>query len=138
MCGTIDILLLAERARWQRLGDSFRGEASAFNASDLIYIAVIVIGFTVGLTILAKMAAREDNPRAVYRPRSLFRELCGAHGFSLSQRRLLWKLARAQNLAHPARIFLEPARWSESRLPKKLTARHDELLALRDHVFADP
>ena len=138
MRGTIDILLLAERARWQRLGDGFGGKASAFNAVDLIYAAVILIGFTLGLIILVKMAARGDNPQAVHRPRSLFRELCRAHGFSFSQRRLLWKLARDQNLAHPARMFLEPARWSKSRMPEKLTARYDELLALRDRVFAHP
>jgi hypothetical protein len=80
---------------------------------------------------------KRRSTRSYHHPRKLFNELCGVHDLDRSSQRLLWQLARAARLAHPAAIFVEPHRFEASQLPdgmQKHAARLDEL---RQKLFAE-
>ncbi len=132
----LHLFLLADRARWQRLGDNFRQGRSGVDFFDVLYATAIVIGFIAGMLVLARMASRGDKPRRNFQPRGLFRELCAAHALTRAECGLLARIAKSQNLEHPGRLFVEPARLADSRLPAALKESREELASLRTRLFA--
>jgi len=67
----------------------------------------------------------------------LFTELCRAHKLNWRQRWLLWRLARIEQLSHPARLFLEPEWYAAAGLPRELRHNAAQLNAIRARLFAD-
>jgi hypothetical protein len=132
-----NLLCLADRAQWQRLGDGFRKHATTIERSDILAGLAILIGFAIGVLILSRLAARAEKRRALYSPRALFRQLCDAHGVDRTGRRLLMFVARAQMLADPNRLFIEPDRLDVSLLPQEWQSHRAELAALRVRLGGD-
>lgn len=129
-------LALAEIDRFRSLGSRFRGRGAELRADDLVS-GLLLLAAAVGLIyLLSRLLVRQQRPRAFNKPAALFRALCRAHALDRRSRRLLWKLARWRRLDQPGRLFLDPEHFEAPRLSAELTARGEELQALRDRLFA--
>ncbi len=131
-----ELLILANRARWERLGDRFRTDRPAIEATDMIWLGVTALIAVLVVYVLSRATSTANQKRVIHSPRKLFRELSNAHGLDRSQRRLLETIARTQSLPMPAMIFIDPARLADQRLPKELRSRQ-EIVTLRATLFAD-
>jgi len=135
MSGTF-FFLLAEADRLRSMGSGFRSRRSSFDLGDGMTLLLVMTALVVALYLLSRYLNRRDGNQSYHSPRSLFRELCGAHGLSFHNRRLLKKLASIQNLADPTLLFLEPERFEESNIAGELRDHKADLLAIRDRIFA--
>ena len=79
--------------------------------------------------------ARLRRKRRKYSHDYLFADLCALHRLNRPTRNLLKQLARCYNLAHPARVFLEPVWLDPQRLPPLLHGRAKEIVKLRAELF---
>lgn len=100
------------------------------------------IGWMLALGVLAVIAglaywhaARMRRKRRQYSHDYLFADLCALHQLNRPARNLLAQLARYHNLAHPARMFLEPVWLDPQRLPPLLHSRAEEVVRLRAELF---
>ena len=133
---TTHIMLLAQRDRWERLGDRFRSGRS-FDGGDLAIWVGILAAVALTMFWLSRHVRQQETPRASRNPRTLFRELCSAHGLNRDQRRLLTQLADAHQLPHPAALFLEPERFAPEHVPSALKQDGRRLATLRKRLFKD-
>ena len=127
-------VLLADQSRFSHLGDRFRGDSS-FDSGDLLFVSLLLIGISLLVWILARVAHLLDRCR-FYGPLRLFLTLCYAHHLSWASRWMLWRFARSQRLAHPALVFVQPERFSATgrRLNAKQRAKLD---VLREKLFGE-
>ncbi len=109
------LILLAQQDRIADLGRNFRGANAELSYKDLLLASFIVIGVA-ALVALLKRLSRDTPRRAINSPRRLFRDLCRLHGLDRASRGLLRRLARQQQLDHPARLFVEPERFDPCNL----------------------
>jgi hypothetical protein len=128
--------MLAELDRFRSLGSRFRGRGAELRGDDWVS-GLLLLTAAIGLIcLLSRLLAHQQRPRAFNKSTALFRALCRAHALDHPARRLLWKLARWRKLDQPGRLFLEPEHFETSDLSAELTARGEELQALRDRLFA--
>jgi hypothetical protein len=85
----------------------------------------------------AALAALLARARGTYPRQGLFRDLCRAHGLDRAQRNLLERLAAAQGLSVPARLFLEPERFARAALGPSLSGEFEDVDAIRRIIFAE-
>ncbi len=128
--------LLAERSVLRDMGSGFREKREHFDATDLFFWFLIIIGIFVALAVLARILGRHDKHRLFNSSQGLFRSLCRAHELDRAARRLLQQIARAQGLNPPARIFLEPACFELARANPELEHRQGEIQRLARQLFA--
>lgn len=128
--------LLADVGLFRSMNQQFSGQNFRFGWTHLLVILLVIAAVTGGFWLLNRLA-RSDGQRVHHSPQGLFRELCRAHGLSLTNRRLLDQLARHQSLSDPARLFLEPERFEASQLGPLLEAHHARFAAIRDRIFAN-
>jgi len=131
----INTTLLAQSSRLEHLSRGFRGNRVRLDSEDLM----------VGLLVLAVLILLVWSATVVYGwisqlrrrpgPNRLFLRLCRAHRLRIGESVLLWKLARAQRLRDPARLFLEPERYEPAHLGTALRDQAEQLAALRDRLF---
>ena len=133
-----NVYLLADRSLFKDMGSGFRAKREHFDASDLLLWFGIVIGVFVVIGIVAKIVASRDKRQLYNSPRGLFRALCRAHGLDRPSRRLLSRIARAQELAQPARLFLEPERYSEAKVSEQFREERAAIELLRKKLFENP
>jgi len=133
-----NVYLLADRNLFKDMGSGFRDKREHFDASDLFLWFGIVIGVFVVIGIIAKIVARRDKRQLYNSPRGLFRALCRAHGLDRPSRRLLARIARAQELAQPGRLFLEPERYSEAKVSEQFREERGTIELLRKKIFQLP
>ena len=133
-----NVYLLADRSLFKDMGSGFRAKREHFDASDLFLWFGIVIGVFVVIGIIAKVVARRDKRQLYNSPRGLFRALCRAHGLDRPSRRLLARIARAQELTQPARLFLEPERYSEAKVSEQFREERAAIELLRKKLFEIP
>jgi len=130
--------LWAERSMLRDMGSGFREKREHFDATDLLFWFLLVIGIFVALAVLARILGRHDKHRLYNSPRALFRSLCRAHELDGAARRLLRQIARSQGLAPPARVFLEPACFEATRTSPELQHRQADINRLAKQLFAAP
>jgi hypothetical protein len=131
----IAYLLLAAKTRLEGLSSAFRGRRARLEPSEVfrgaaVLLAVLVAAFAVTRLVMACRRHIRRNPWW------LFLALCRAHRLRWRQRWLLWQVAKHQRMEHPARLFLEPARFEPAGLGPGLRRRVAELRGVRDQVFA--
>jgi hypothetical protein len=127
--------LLADRSALRDLGSGFREKREHFDATDLLFWFLIVVGIFVVLAVVARVLGRHDKHRLFNSPQALFKALCRAHELDRSARRLLLRIAHAQQLNPPARLFLEPALFDLQRLGPAFQSRQTEIEALAGKIF---
>jgi len=127
-------LLMAQIERFRGLEERFGGRQARLDSGDVINGLMLLAVAAAGVAILAYVA-RKDSAGAFNRPWALFRELCKAHKLTLSQRRLLAKLARYHELKDPARLFLERDLLASRELPPQLAARSEEVAVVKEKLF---
>jgi hypothetical protein len=137
-CLSQNCILFAQKTRLNNLGDTFRGRSNPLQKEDLVIALCVLGGILFAVWLLSKLPAFGQRSGSYNSPRRLFRGLCRAHGLGWSERRLLWQLAQAEQLADPARLFLEPERFDEVHLNDALCARAAELKEIRQRLFCDP
>ncbi len=137
MTSARELVLLAQRSSLFRdMGSGFREKREHFDATDLFFWFLIVIGIFVALGILARVLGRHDKHRLYNSPRALFRALCRAHALDRRDRRLLLQIAKSEQLNPPARLFLEPACFQLSRLGPEFQSRRTAIEDLAKKIFA--
>jgi hypothetical protein len=102
----------------------------------LLTLLVVLVGIVVALWVLAKVLQRYEKRRPMNSSLMLFWRLCRVHRLRWTQRWLLWRVARDQQLKDPARLFLEPERLDPCNLHGVLRLRGAQLNAIRSRLFA--
>ncbi|MBN1851776.1 MAG: hypothetical protein JW829_03600 [Pirellulales bacterium] len=130
-----DRLLLAQRDRWERLGDRFQSDRSIDWENVILWCALTAF-FAIGVILLVRFSHRKEKKTRTHDSQELFAELCRAHGLSWKMRRLLLRLAKEQGLSQPVTLFLNPDPFVQDRLPETLRSRSRQLAKLQDRLFA--
>lgn len=130
------MILLAQQDKFRGMASQFRkGGSIDFTPHDLV-ISLVVVAVVVGIVWLLARQLYGKERRVYNRPRSLFRELCRAHGLDSAGRRLLVELAKDQGVSQRAQLFLAPERFEAARLGPKLAPRENEIRALAERLFS--
>ncbi len=130
-------LLLARAARLHDMGSGFRGRQAQWQTSDVFFGLAVAAGVAAVVWALWYVNLRQQGGGQRSRPLGLFFELCRAHGLRFTDRWLLWRLARAEGLRDPARLFLESERFESADLPAVLRLRAGQLERLRQRLFPE-
>jgi len=128
-------LLFAKQDRVKDLYRGFRSSQSEAVGSEVVLGLVILGCIAVALVLISWFLHWQQRRRCYCSPRQLFLSLCRAHHLRWKEYWWLWQLARQQQLADPARVFLEPERFETSRIPPSLRARASVLQSLRARLF---
>lgn len=130
-----NLLLLAQRAQWERLGDRFQRQHSV-DWNGLVLWGAVAVAFVVVMIFLSRRMNHKEENRETDDPLALFLSLCRVHGLNRPSRQLLTQLAVAHGLTQPATLFLEPDRFTKDRLPKSLQGKAKQLEMLCDQLFS--
>lgn len=131
----INTMLLAQSSRLEHLSREFRGNRVRLDSEDLM-VGLLVLAVLILLAWSATVAyGWFSQLRRRPGPKRLFLRLCRAHRLRIGEIVLLWKLARAQRLRDPARLFLEPERYEPAHLGNALRHQAERLASLRDRLF---
>ena len=103
--------ILAQQGGYGDLGSKLHGRRARWETSDVLIWTAVAIAIVLGIWMLARLAARQDESRRINNPWALFRSLAKAHGLNRTSRRILKQLAHWQRLEHPGRLFVEPERF---------------------------
>ena len=128
---------LAEQDRMQDLFRAFRATQAREGMDQVLYVLLIVTIIAAVALVVSRIIRSRKRRRGYASPLGLFLELCRAHKLKWSQRWLLWRLARIEQLSEPARLFLEPEWYAAGSLPRELRQRAGQLKSIRDRLFAD-
>ena len=131
------MFLPAEEDRMQGLFRAFRAAQAREGTDEVLYRLMILAGIVVAIFILLLVVNSRRRQKSYASPCGLFFSLCRAHKLNLKDRWLLWRLARLEQLADPARLFLEPEWFVASSLPGPLLHRAKQLKSIRDRLFAN-
>jgi len=130
-------LLLGQIDKWEEMGRDFRTDHTKLDPTLItasIVTLLVVIVFLWGLT---RLFNRQEGRRLYNSPKQLFRSLCRAHELDRAQCRLLLQIARTQNVAQPASLFLEPERLDSAVRQPQFKGQEDSLRQLRARLFTD-
>jgi len=130
-------ILIAQQNRLDSLSRGFKGRRTQINMDDVVIGLVIVLCIAVAIWLLGRLTNVLDKRTSFRGPRRLFLSLCKAHRLRWTDRWLLWRLAAAQKLREPARLFLEPKLFDPARLSTLTPARASQLIELRNTLFAE-
>lgn len=129
-------LLLANRTRIEQLSAGFRANQENATPQDLLVGLTVLVGTAAALLLLLRILDRcQRGHRHVNRPLRLFLTLCKAHELTWPERWLLWRVARAQRLRDPGRLFLEPERLDPTNLSPSLRLHGHQLRQIRERLF---
>ena len=92
-------------------------------------------GLAVLLIVLAKLFPSNEKTKTINSPLRLFWALCRAHRLKLSQRWLLWRIARDYELKDPALLFVEPELLDVDMLDAGLAGRAAAIKSLHERLF---
>jgi hypothetical protein len=119
----------------QGLSDEFRHRQ--LTLAHVLLGAAVLLGVIIAASAISSVLKSRDPYRIVNSPLRLFWELCRAHKLRWRECWWLWRLARAERLRDPARLFLEPERFDPAQLGPALARRQRELTSIRNRLFAD-
>jgi hypothetical protein len=128
---------LAEQDRMQDLFRAFRATQAREGMEEIVYGLMILAGIVIAIFFLSAAINHRRQREGYASPLGLFLNLCRAHKLKWSERWLLWRLARIEQLSEPARLFLEPEWFANSSLPGELRQHAAKLKSIRDRLFAD-
>jgi hypothetical protein len=128
-------IALAGRTRGDSLSESFRNH-TGLGRDDTLLALLIAVAVVAGLWAASRLLGLRRRRRGYHNPWQLFRDLCKAHQLNWSDRWLLRRVARHQNLRDPGRLFLESERWEEQALGPAFALEFARLRALREQIFA--
>ena len=129
-------ILLAQRGRLDGFSKAFRGRP--IDSGDMVFGLLILVGVCLAVWLLSYVLSLREGRRAYTSRLGLFLTLCKAHSLRWPERWLLWRVARAQRLRDPARLFLEPERFHPVNLDPTLQTRSAQLSELRERLFVRP
>ncbi|HEY5315118.1 MAG TPA: hypothetical protein VIK18_21480 [Pirellulales bacterium] len=130
-------VLLADFEVVKSMSNRFHGKQAQLHTSDLLVGLGLLIIVAVAAWALSRLTRRGGDQPHHHNARSLFCELCRAHGIDRAGRSLLQKMAQSLDLS-PAQLFLEPDRWQPEALDPLLAPYHEECRALYARLFAEP
>lgn len=128
--------LLADRSRWERLGDAFTEENARLTMNELLALAGIGVAGLVLIVVLMVLARRQDEQRPYHDPERLFRQLCRLHRLTRKDRQLVRNLAGECGLELPSLMFVQPERFETAELVEQDVNRQDRIRRLRGQLFA--
>jgi hypothetical protein len=107
-------------------------------SGDSLFLVLVVLGVCVlaAIACVAKWKWFSKPARAIDDPRSLFIELCRAHGVSRTDQRLMEKLAESVQLANDTEIFLRPDVFENGEIAHKLGVPQQAFSELRKKLFS--
>lgn len=129
--------LLAQRSRWERLGDSFSGEEAELSSQEILLLIAMAVCALLGLWLLRRLAGEQSLLAARDRPKRLFRDLCRAHQLSRTERAALRQFGESHFPDDAARIFLAPELFEGRHLPPDGLLTEKWLSAMRARLFGD-
>jgi len=129
-------ILLAQRTRLDGMRSGFRGRRIA--SDDIVTGMIILASIALVVWVLSYIVRAQEGRRRYRGPIWLFLSLCKAHRLRWSDRVLLWRVARAQSVRDPARLFLEPELLQPAKLGPSLRMRTAQLKRLSDLLFIEP
>jgi hypothetical protein len=132
------LILIAENERTRQMMQALRSARNSTSSNSTWLGLMILMAALLAFVALAIIVQRQQRQRKVSCPRSLFFEICRAHRLTWFERRLLWRLARSQKLADPARLFLSPECFEIGSLTVALRSRAEELRKLSERIFLEP
>lgn len=136
-CPTALLCLFAARdPRLDGLASQFRKRNEPVDLGTLAWLAALAVGMVVVFWIAARLVERHERRTNCPHPWRLFWSLSRAHRLRWLEVLFLWRLARHQGLHDPARLFLEPERFTPQQTGRLLGARADLLESLRSRLFA--
>jgi hypothetical protein len=130
-------LLSAEDDRMQDFFRALRTIKAKEGMNDAVFGLLILAGIIALMLVLSFIIDMRHRRRGYSNPRGLFWNLCRAHKLKWSERWLLWRLARLNDFADPARLFLEPEWFVHSRLPAPLVQYEPLLKSIRNRLFSE-
>ena len=110
-------------------------QSSQIDLADLWLAVAAFGGLALLLLVLAKLFPAKEKARAINSPLRLFWSLCRAHRLRLSQRWLLWRIAREYELKDPALLFVEPELFDVDMLDAGLAGRAAAIKSLHERLF---
>ena len=131
------IILLGDFDVVRNMGHRFHGKEAQLGMDDLFIGLAILLAVITLAWILSRFARRQDIHVRSNSPRALFRELCAAHNLERQDRGLLKRLAKHHQLAHPAMLFLEAARFEPAAIPAGMASQTARVEKLRERLFVD-
>ncbi len=129
-------VLLAQQDPLQNIAEEFKGREARLESGYLWTGLWILLGIVAALFLLAKLFHLCEKRRPTNSSIRLFLSLCRAHRLRWSERWLLWRVAREQQLKDPGRLFLEPERLDPANLSPVLQLRAARLEGIRSRLFA--
>ena len=111
-------------------------ESGKIEISDLWLALAAFGGFAILLFVLANLFSAREKKRAANSPLRLFWELCRTHKIKLSQRWLLWRIARAHELQDPGILFVEPELFDADLLGAAFKGKAAAIASLHRQLFA--
>jgi len=129
-------VLVADFEVVRNMGHRFQGKNAQLHMDDLFMLLAIVLAVIIAGWLLTRVA-RHERKRRTNSPKALFQELCQAHQLDRQSRNLLIRLAKHQNLSHPASLFIDPRRFAPGQLPGLPPAQLRRLESLRAQLFAE-
>ena len=130
-------MLLAAQNPLENLTREFQGRETRTNSGYLTTGLLILLAMLVAVWLLSQVVERYGSRRPTDSPLRLFLALCWAHRLRWKEGWLLWRVARDQQLADPARLFLEPSRIDPANVSPVLGLRAAELDAIGRRLFAN-
>jgi hypothetical protein len=129
-------VLLAEQDPLENIAREFKGREDRIESGYLWTGLWILLGLVAAIWLLAKVFQLYEKRRPINSSWMLFLSLSKAHRLRWSERWLLWRVARAQQLKDPARLFLDRERLEAANLPPAFRFQAERLEAIRDRLFA--
>ncbi|MCU0960977.1 MAG: hypothetical protein MUF48_12805 [Pirellulaceae bacterium] len=116
------------------LSRRFQSGGAEVSVLHIVVLAVLVLVAAAVWWAVGHVGAQREG-HSYHSARRLFGELCVLHELDWPSRRLLRQLARAHDLAHPARVFVEPSWFDAPQLPADLETQRPQLAALKQRLF---
>ncbi len=126
--------LLADQGRLNEMGRHFRQGGGGVSFAQMLIFVLVLVGIGVAIWLLGRFVSSRER-RGYYDAHALFRELCRAHGLDFRSRRLLRRVAQRQQLALPARLFVEPQRFDAAIYDSDLAEHREQLEQLRTKLI---
>ena len=129
--------VLFAQNRLESMSSGLRGRRVRIGTEDMVTGVLVLAGIVLVAWILSYISILQERHHTYTSPVRLFLQLCRAHKLPWRKRWLLWRVARAQRLRDPARMFLEPERFHASQLSPALRNREGELRRLSEELFGE-
>lgn len=101
-------MLLAQRDRWERLGDQFSGRNAEIHPGEIAVILGSLAAAALGIWLLYAVSRWQEGKMGRPRPGRLFRDLCRTHRLNRWERAVVRSAAEAAGARQLAEAFVRP------------------------------